>query len=63
MAGKDTFILTGDVIRALNRWGAFDGEPKGKKAQAKAQESFVAWAAQSKRAFCEISMILAQSVD
>ena len=63
MAGKDTFVLTGDVIRALNQWDAFEGEPKGKKAQAKVQESFVSWAAQSERPFCEISMILALSVD
>lgn len=63
MAGKDTFVLTGDVVRALNHWGAFDGEPKGKKAQVKVQESFVDWAEQSQRPLCEISMILALSVD
>lgn len=63
MAGKDTFVPTGDVVRALNRWGAFDGEPKGKKAQAKVQDAFRDWAGQSNKPLCEISMILALSVD
>ncbi|MBI05638.1 MAG: hypothetical protein CMM54_01515 [Rhodospirillaceae bacterium] len=35
MAGNDTFIFTHDVVKALNKWDAFRGEPKGKKAVAK----------------------------
>jgi len=63
MAGKDTFVLTDNVVRALNHWGAFDGLPKGKKAQVKVQEAFVDWAEEARSPLCEISMILAHSVD
>lgn len=63
MAGKDTFVLTGDVVRALNRWGAFDGNPKGKADRARVQEAFNAWAAATGRPLCQVSMILALSVD
>jgi 3-methyladenine DNA glycosylase Tag len=63
MAGKDTFVLTDDVARALNHWGAFDGTPKGKAARARAQEAFNRWAGESGRPLCQISMILARSVD
>ena len=62
MAGRDTFVLTDDVVRALHRWAAIDGELKGKRAQQRAQEAFNAWAEQSGRPFCEISMVLALSV-
>ncbi len=61
MAGRDTFVLTDDVVRALHRWGDIDGEAKGKRAQQRAQEAFNAWAEESGRPFCEISMILALS--
>ena len=62
MAGKDTFILTEDVVKALNRWGGFDGTPKGKGDRRKVQEAFNAWAAESGRPLCQISRILAISV-
>lgn len=61
MAGKDTFLLTGDVTRALERWGAVDGPPKGKRARARVQEAFNAWAGESGRPLCQLSMILALS--
>ena len=63
MAGKDSFILTPDVVRALQHWGAVESEPKGKRAQAKVQEAFNAWAAEAGRPLSQISMILALSVD
>ncbi len=63
MAGKDSFVLTKDVVRALNHWGDFEGEPKGKRAHGKVQEAFNAWAAESHRPLCQISMTLALSVD
>ena len=40
MAGKDSFILTPDVVRGLNAAGACEGTPKGKRAQAAVQEAF-----------------------
>lgn len=61
MAGSDTFVLTDDVARALERWGAIDGAPKGKRDLARVQDAFNAWAEESGRALCEISMILALS--
>ncbi len=62
-SGKDTFVLTGFVVKALNHWGAFDGEPKGKRARAQVQEAFNHWAAESGRPLSHVSMILAISVD
>ncbi len=63
MVAKDSFILTPYVVRALNHWGAFAGEPKGKGARRQVQTAFNDWAAQSGRPLCQISMILAISVD
>lgn len=63
MVGRDSFVLTDHVVKALNRWGAFEGTPKGKKARRAVQQAFNAWRAQSGRPLCQISRILALSVD
>lgn len=63
MAGKDTFILTGDVIRALNRWGAYEGDPRTLKAKEAVQDAFNMWREESGRPQCQISRILALSID
>ena len=63
MAGKDSFMLTKDTIRALNRWGAFKGEPKGKKARREVQEIFNQWAGESGYGLSHMSRMLALSVD
>ncbi len=63
MAGRDTFILTDTVVRALNHWGAFRGQPKGKGDRRKVQEVFNGWAQVTDRPLCQLSMILAASVD
>lgn len=63
MAGKDTFILTGAVIGALNHWDAFDGQPRSKADQRRVQDVFNAWRRESSRPLCQISMILAGSID
>lgn len=63
MAGRDTFILTPDVARALVRWGAVDAEPKGKRDRLRTQDAVNAWAGESGRPLAEISMILALSAD
>jgi 3-methyladenine DNA glycosylase Tag len=63
MAGKDSFILTPFVVKALNRWGAFAGEPKGKAARAQVQSLFNAWAAETGAALAHLSMMLAASVE
>ncbi len=63
MVGKDSFLLTDFVVRALIRWGAIDGIPRRKSDRARVQEAFNGWAEASGRSLCEISMILALSVD
>lgn len=60
---KDTFFLTQDVIRAMLRWGAIHEEPKNKKQKQKVQVCMNEWQAESERPYCQISMILALSVD
>ncbi|MBX6324229.1 MAG: DNA-3-methyladenine glycosylase I, partial [Rhodospirillaceae bacterium] len=62
MAGKDTFILTPDVVIGLQRAGALDGPPTGKAGRARAQGAFNAWAEETGRPLCHLSMILALSV-
>jgi 3-methyladenine DNA glycosylase Tag len=63
MAGKDSFILTPYVVRGLQRWGALDAEPKGKAGRAKAATAILAWSREAHLPLCQISMILARSVD
>ena len=63
MSGKDTFLLTPFVVRALIKWNAIDKEPSGKKAKLHVQEIFNQWSEQAKRPLCQISMILALSTD
>ncbi len=63
MAGRDTFILTSDVIRALNRWGAYQGIPSSIKSRHQVQEAFNTLAEQSGRPLCQLSRILALSVN
>lgn len=62
MAGKDTYLLTKDVITALKREGVCESEPKSLKARKQVQETFNLWAQQSKLPLCQISKILALSV-
>src|SRR5215468_1842901 len=63
MVGKDTFILTPAVIAALRRWGAVDAVPKNRKDRAVVQSCFNTWAAETGRPLCQLSLILAASVD
>lgn len=63
MAGKDTFVLTPYVVKALNQWGAFTGEPNGKVDRAEAQACFNDWAAETGLPLAHLSMTLAASVE
>ncbi len=60
---KDTFLLTGDVIRALHYWGAVDEMPKNKKQLSHVQNCMNQWQEETGRPYCQLSMILALSVD
>ncbi len=62
MAGKDTFMLTGDVIRALVDAGIVKKKPTTKDARAAVQQAFNAWADETGRPLCQVSRILALSV-
>jgi len=57
--GKDTFLPTGDVSRALIRLGVVDKKPTSKKDLKKTQEAFNAWREESGRTHAEISRTLA----
>jgi len=61
-SGKDTFMLSPDVVRALVAQKVVDKAPSGKKALANVQAAFNHWRAQSGRPLCQISRVLAASV-
>ena len=63
MVGKDTFILTPSVTAALKHWGAVDAPPKNRKDRAAVQSAFNAWAAETGWPFCQLSLILAASIE
>ncbi len=63
MAGKDTFLLSGDVGRALQAQGVVERPPKGKGDRRRVQAAFNDWAAATTRPLCHLSMILALSID
>ena len=63
MVGKDTFVLTHSVTAALKHWGAVNTPPKNRKDRAAVQSHFNAWAAETGRPLCQLSLILAASVD
>jgi 3-methyladenine DNA glycosylase Tag len=63
MVGKDTFVLTGSVIAALKHWGAIAAPPKSRQDRTLVQAVFNAWAGESARPLCQLSLILAASVE
>jgi len=63
MVGKDTFILTHAVGAALKRWSAVEGPVKNRNDRANLQTCFNAWAAESGRPLCQLSQILAASIE
>src|SRR6266702_4736745 len=63
MVGRDTFVLTHSVTAALQHWGAADAPPKNRKDRATVQSCFNAWAAETGRPLCQLSLILAASIE
>jgi 3-methyladenine DNA glycosylase Tag len=63
MVGKDTFVLSPSVIAALRHWGIAATAPKNRRDRAGVQACFNAWAAETARPLCQLSVILACSVD
>ncbi len=62
MAGRDTFMFTGDVVRALINAGVVTKKPTTKDERAAVQAAFNAWADETGRPLCQLSRILALSV-
>ena len=62
MVGKDTFILTPDVIAALKSQSIIDKAPTSKRDLKLVQEAFNQWHKESERPFSHISMMLAFTV-
>ncbi|MGR3647644.1 MAG: DNA-3-methyladenine glycosylase I [Shimia sp.] len=60
--GKDSFILSRDVVARLIAEGVVDKQPTSKGAMKKVQEAFNTWMEQSGRSLTEISRVLAMSV-
>jgi 3-methyladenine DNA glycosylase Tag len=61
--GKDSFIFSEDVVKALVREGVVAKEPTSLRDQRATQEAFNAWKEETGRPLCQISRILAASVD
>lgn len=62
MAGKDTFLLTDDVIAALKAQDIIDKKPTSKRDLQKVQGAFNQWQAESGRPLCHISRLLSYTV-
>ena len=62
MVGKDTFLLTPDVVRALAGLGVVQKKPTAKRDLATVQSAFNGWAEETGRELCQLSRILALSL-
>ena len=60
--GKDSFILSRDVITALLREGVVNTEPKSQRDMRRVQEAFNHWRQESGRSLTQISKVLAFTV-
>ncbi len=63
MVGKDTFIPTWDVVAALNAQKIVDKVPTSKRDQAIVQQVFNQWQSESGRPLCQLSAMLAYTVN
>lgn len=62
MMGKDSFLLSPDVVARLVAEGIVDKAPTSKRAMVATQEAFNIWADQSGRGLTQMSQVLAFSV-
>jgi 3-methyladenine DNA glycosylase Tag len=63
MVGKDTFLLTDHVMKALRREKLLKGRGASKKDLRAVQDAFNVWRVETRRPLCQLSRILAYSVD
>lgn len=63
MAGKDTFVPSRDVVAGLVAQDIITKQPTSQRDLAAVQEAFNLWQAQSGRPLCQLSMLLALTVN
>jgi len=63
MVGKDTFVPTDDMVAALKAQGVIDKAPTSLKDLAAVQAAFNQWQAESERPLCQLSVMLAHTVN
>ena len=63
MVGKDTFIPTDDMVAALKAQHIIDKAPTSLRDRAAVQAAFNQWHAQSGRPLCQLSVMLAHTVN
>jgi 3-methyladenine DNA glycosylase Tag len=63
MVGKDTFVPTDDLVAALKAQKIIDKAPTSLKELAAVQAAFNQWQEQSGRPLCQLSMMLAYTVN
>ena len=63
MVGKDTFVPSNDVVAALVAQDVIDRQPTSQRDLATVQQAFNQWHAQSGRPMCQLSMMLAYTVN
>ncbi len=63
MVGKDTFVPTDWVAKGLVHWRVIEGAPTTRADRALMQQAFDRWAAETGRPLCQLSQILALSID
>ncbi|MDR5652192.1 hypothetical protein [Ruixingdingia sedimenti] len=60
--GKESYLLSHDVVARLVAEGVIDGPPNSKRAQAAVQAAFTRRRADSGQSLTTISRVLAQSI-
>jgi len=63
IVGKDTFMLSNDVVAALKAQGIVDKKPTSKADLNRVQAAFNDWQKQSRRPLCQISRLLSFCAD
>jgi len=63
MIGKDTFVPSDDTVAALKAQGIVHKAPTSLKELAAVQDAFNQWQAQSGRPLCQLSVMLAHTVN
>ncbi len=63
MVGKDTFIPSDDMVAALKAQKIIDKAPTSQRDRAAVQAAFNQWHEQSGRPLCQLSVMLAHTVN